>query len=177
MVILPKEIYRFNAILIKIPMHFFRHWMRHSQLHMEKQKQSKAKTEITKIILSKKYIFWMYHHPWPQTILQSIAGKTIWYWYRNRQVYQWNQIEDTEINPLDYPTGDPSRNQPPNPDTIAYASKICWRDPDIAVLYEGVPVPGKYRSGCSQSSIGWNTGPPVEEPEKVPKELKGSATL
>jgi hypothetical protein len=25
-------------------------------------------------------------------------------------------------------------------------------------------VPGKYRSGCSQSSIGWNTGPPMEEP-------------
>jgi hypothetical protein len=38
-------------------------------------------------------------------------------------------------------------------------------------------VPGKYRSGCSQSSIGWSTGPPVKELEKVPKELKGSATL
>jgi hypothetical protein len=39
-----------------------------------------------------------------------------------------------------------------------------------------MPVPGKYRSGCSQSSIGWNTGSPMEELEKVPKELKGSAT-
>ncbi|KRY62089.1 hypothetical protein T4D_2412 [Trichinella pseudospiralis] len=29
-----------------------------------------------------------------------------------------------------------------------------------------MPVPGKYRSGCSPSSIGWNTGPPMEEPEK-----------
>ena len=38
-------------------------------------------------------------------------------------------------------------------------------------------VPGKYRSRCSQSSIGWNTGPLMKEPEKVPKELKGSATL
>jgi hypothetical protein len=38
-------------------------------------------------------------------------------------------------------------------------------------------VPGKYRSGCSQSSIGWNTGPLIKELEKVPKELKGSATL
>jgi hypothetical protein len=38
-------------------------------------------------------------------------------------------------------------------------------------------VPGKYRSGCSQSSLGWNTGPPVEELEKIPEELKGSATL
>jgi hypothetical protein len=40
-----------------------------------------------------------------------------------------------------------------------------------------MPVPGKYRSGCSQSSIGWNTGPSMKELEKVPKELKGSATL
>jgi hypothetical protein len=36
--------------------------------------------------------------------------------------------------------------------------------------------PGKYRSGCSQSPIGWNTGPLIKELEKVPKELKGSAT-
>jgi hypothetical protein len=32
-------------------------------------------------------------------------------------------------------------------------------------------------SGCSQSDIGWNKGPPMEELEKVPKEVKGSATL
>jgi hypothetical protein len=38
-------------------------------------------------------------------------------------------------------------------------------------------VPGKYRSGCSQSSIGWNTGPSMRELEKVPKMLKGSATI
>ena len=38
-------------------------------------------------------------------------------------------------------------------------------------------MPGKYRSGCSQSAIGWNTGPPMEGLEKVLKELKGSATL
>jgi hypothetical protein len=29
----------------------------------------------------------------------------------------------------------------------------------------------------SQSAIGWITGLPMEELEKVPKELKGSATL
>jgi hypothetical protein len=40
-----------------------------------------------------------------------------------------------------------------------------------------MPVPGKYRSGCSQSSLGWNTEPPVKKLEKVPKELKVSAKL
>jgi hypothetical protein len=31
--------------------------------------------------------------------------------------------------------------------------------------------------GCSQSAIGWITGPPMEELEEVPRELGGSATL
>jgi hypothetical protein len=34
-------------------------------------------------------------------------------------------------------------------------------DPGIAVLYEAMLGPGKHRSGCSQSSIGLNTGPPM----------------
>ena len=33
-------------------------------------------------------------------------------------------------------------------------------------------MPGKYRSGCSQASIGWNTESLMKELEKVPKELK-----
>jgi hypothetical protein len=52
---------------------------------------------------------------------------------------------------------------------------ICPGEESLAC--EAIPVPGKYRSGCSQSFIGWNTSPPMEELEKVPKELKGSATL
>ena len=39
------------------------------------------------------------------------------------------------------------------------------------------PGPSKHRSGCPQSANGWITGLPMEELEKVPKELKGSATL
>jgi hypothetical protein len=43
---------------------------------------------------------------------------------------------------------------------------------DIAVDYEAMPEPGKCRRGFSQPSIGWNPGPPMDELEKVPKELK-----
>ena len=40
-----------------------------------------------------------------------------------------------------------------------------------------LPGPSKHRSGSSQSTIGWITGTPLEELEKVSKELKRSATL
>jgi hypothetical protein len=55
--------------------------------------------------------------------------------------------------------------------------RFCLNDPDIAVSCEAMPGPSKQRSRCSQSAIGWITEPPMEELEKVPKELKGSATL
>jgi hypothetical protein len=44
----------------------------------------------------------------------------------------------------------------------------------MAVSSETMPGPGKHRSGCSQSAIRWIT---MEELDKVPKELKGSAIL
>jgi hypothetical protein len=45
-------------------------------------------------------------------------------------------------------------------------ARFCWRDPVIAVSYEAMSVPGKYRSGWSQPSIRWNTEPPMEKLER-----------
>jgi hypothetical protein len=56
-------------------------------------------------------------------------------------------------------------------------ASVCCKDCDIAVSCETMPGPSKHRSGCSQSTIGWITGPTMEELEKVSKELKRSATL
>jgi hypothetical protein len=41
-------------------------------------------------------------------------------------------------------------------------AKFCWKNPDIAVSCEAMLMPGKYRSECSQSSIRWNTGLPMD---------------
>jgi hypothetical protein len=56
-------------------------------------------------------------------------------------------------------------------------ARFCWKDPDIAVSCETMSGPSKHRSGYSQLAIRWITGPPMEELEKVTKELKGSATI
>jgi hypothetical protein len=42
---------------------------------------------------------------------------------------------------------------------------------------EAMPVPVKYRSGSHGHLLDGTQDPPMEEVEKVPKELKGSATL
>jgi hypothetical protein len=33
---------------------------------------------------------------------RAIVIKNAWYWYRDRQVGQWNRIEDLEMNPHTY---------------------------------------------------------------------------
>ena len=52
-------------------------------------------------------------------------------------------------------------------------TRASWQEPDKAVSWEALPVPDKYKSGCSQPSIGWSTGSPMKELKKGQKELKG----
>ena len=102
MTILPKAIYIFNAIPIKILNTILhRHEKRNSQLHMEKQ-TNKQTPRIVKTIFNNKRSSEGITIPDFKLYYKAIVIKTKWYWYRDRQVNQWNRIEDPEIKPHTY---------------------------------------------------------------------------
>jgi hypothetical protein len=49
---------------------------------------------------------------------------------------------------------------------------VCWQEPDIAVSWEALPVPEKYRGRYFQRAIGLSTRSPMEESCVCPKTLQ-----